>query len=567
MHLLCRIPVLAAVALSTAYSVYAFTQHRAAWCLCRSRLAISRAVQLFHAHLARTNSGESSRQSHSPEAATVASGGASTYAWTSETTSSFVGVSGLTETASSSRVSCPVAFVDCEAFDANVHAVGSFFLRHDKQVRLATKDVRCAELLERAAAQMDKLAQSCKDDDIASPGKSLVSGLLTSTAAETFMWAQRGTFSSLLLGEAITDAASAMCYVEAMTLNDPSKVRCMVVVNAIRQLELLWDAAKAWVTDSGYTRLGFDNAAESLRFELMLHMDVLDLTASNGSFHCGQELHAHQSHDDFIQLFSAVEEFNARIAKEKLPVEIEFVVRGLWTGENGQLSRVDVAPVELSNATHFIPARWFLRYPLLQWYKRYVLKILFRRHLAVLEWLEYEEGVPVRDLLISGGSSASLVGSVRDSLLTEVCVGSGLLCGHRLDRYVDSLFRPALYFALRVTRVAPRGVFVCGGLGPGLRGATAVHPPRLRPAPGPNDDDVATGAAVIGGAAPLAAGDPIVYRPECGGVLAELVDFFLLVTEEGKVAATMRTYRGEGWNVWAAQPAPVKYLNPVSSRP
>ncbi|RNC56877.1 amino acid aldolase [Trypanosoma cruzi] len=559
MYFFGRFSFLAIAVLSGAYSVYAITKYRAACCVSRARLVIPRAVSLFYASLRKNDSARDFHQhQHRDDDDHTAKDTAKPLAaqpGVARASSSAGNWSGATETSTPS-VSCPVVFVDNTNFEANVRAVVSLLLKNNKQVRLSTKGVRCPELLERAAALMEKYAVPCPEYDIISPGRPFVSGLLTSTAAETLLWARRGTFSSLLLGQPILDALSADRYVEAMTLNFSSKVRCLVVVDAVEQLELLWNAAKAWISDRGYTRLGFDNAVESLQFELMVRIDFSGDSLKK-CFWRSEEPQTLCSPRQVTQFCGKVGEFNAKLSKEKLPVGVQFVIRGLWTYENGQLSQMDIAPNVLPNAIGCTPARWFLRYPLLQWYKQYVSRNLQMRCMSILQRLGYKKQVSPEDLLTSGGSSVSLVYSAQDSTLAEVCMGAGLLCGHQLDCYVDSPFKPSLYFALSVTRVAPHRIVICSGFGHNLSGAIPVYPPQLQSINSHGadiDDDLEVGVMVLDGTPEerlISIGDPIVFRPEYSSVLAELVDSFLLITEEGEVSAVMHTYRGEGWNIWA----------------
>ncbi|KEG11359.1 amino acid aldolase [Trypanosoma grayi] len=565
MSLLGRLSCLAVALLSAAYSAYALVQYRNAWCLCRSRLVVPRAVQLFHTHLIRNSFLRTAAIVHYFHVAKGASATPPAPATESAAAAAEVAHEGTPSdhppdgAATPPRPpTCPVAFVDREAFDANVRAVGALLLSQHKHIRLSTKGVRCPELLERAAALLERLAHPCPDYDLVSPEKSFVPGLLTVTARETLLWARRGTFSSLLLGTPVVDAASAAFYVEAMTLNNQSKVRCQVVVDAVEQLQLLWAAAKAWIADRGYTRLGFDNAVESLQFNLLLLVDV-SFQPPWAQQRRGETPHALRTPPDVMQFCAAVEDFNAQVEREKMPVGVKFIVRGMWTHECGQLSHVDTAPVVVPSATCVVPARWLLRYPLLQLYKQHVSKNVSMRRRLVLHWCGYKKQVMPDNIIVGGGSSASLMWSAHDDTLNEVCVGAGLLCGHKQDRYVDSIFRPALYFALTVTRVASQEMCVCAGFGESVSpAAAAVYPPQLQRAHRTGecvDDDVEIGVRILSKTTederPVGVGEPVVFRPSHSGALAELVDAFLLVTEEGEVAANMHTYRGMKWNIWA----------------
>ncbi|HZU83270.1 MAG TPA: alanine racemase [Polyangiaceae bacterium] len=76
----------------------------------------------------------------------------------------------------------PCALIDMDAFDHNVKAVLAPLKEGKKRLRIATKSLRCPELVERVIDHAGALA----------------AGLMTYTAAETAFWAQRGQKDLLL---------------------------------------------------------------------------------------------------------------------------------------------------------------------------------------------------------------------------------------------------------------------------------------------------------------------------------------------------------------------------------
>jgi len=77
---------------------------------------------------------------------------------------------------------------------------------------------------------------------------------------------------------------------------------------------------------------------------------------------------------------------------------------------------------------------------------------------TIHEYLEREQQ-PVS--FFNGGGSGSARLSCTDASITEVTVGSGLLQSHLFDGFVDCTSKPALYFALQVTRSCGADVLCC----------------------------------------------------------------------------------------------------------
>ena len=118
----------------------------------------------------------------------------------------------------------PCALVDLDALDANAAAVAKPLAGTSKTLRLATKSVRCPDLVARVRAA-------------AGP---VVRGLMTYTAAETAFWAERGE-RDLLLAYPVGRANEAAHVAEA----NARGATAAVVVDAPEHLELLAAAARA----------------------------------------------------------------------------------------------------------------------------------------------------------------------------------------------------------------------------------------------------------------------------------------------------------------------------------
>jgi D-serine deaminase-like pyridoxal phosphate-dependent protein len=115
----------------------------------------------------------------------------------------------------------PCALVDLEAFEANARAMVAMLATPGgtgKTLRIATKSLRCPDLVQRARAL----------------GGESMRGLMTYTAAETAYWAQQGE-RDLLCGYPIATSGDAALIAQA----NASGAKACVVVDAPEHLELL----------------------------------------------------------------------------------------------------------------------------------------------------------------------------------------------------------------------------------------------------------------------------------------------------------------------------------------
>ncbi len=153
--------------------------------------------------------------------------------------------------------------------------------------------------------------------------------------------------------------------------------------------------------------------------------------------------------------------------------------------------------------------------------------------------------------IFNGGGTGSLDSSSADPSLTELAAGSGLLAGHLFDGYRGLALRPALYFALAVTRRPAPGIVTCHGGGWVASGAAGSDrlprpalPAGLQLLPREGAGEVQTPLRVPAGVE-LGLGSPVFFRPAKSGELAEHFAEYLLVQGE-RVVARAPTYRGLG---------------------
>jgi D-serine deaminase-like pyridoxal phosphate-dependent protein len=121
----------------------------------------------------------------------------------------------------------PCALVDLDAFEANVRALCDPLRGSGKTMRVATKSVRCPDLVRRVL-------------DLAGP---VAQGLMTYTAAETAFWVEKGQ-RDLLLAYPVARPAEAAVVAGA----NAGGATAAVVVDGPEHLELLAHAAREAAT-------------------------------------------------------------------------------------------------------------------------------------------------------------------------------------------------------------------------------------------------------------------------------------------------------------------------------
>lgn len=151
----------------------------------------------------------------------------------------------------------------------------------------------------------------------------------------------------------------------------------------------------------------------------------------------------------------------------------------------------------------------------------------------------------------NGGGSGSLNLTVREKELTEVTVGSGIICSHLFDYYSNIKFEPAVYFALQVVRSSDPGMVTCQGGGyiasgePGWdRVPLPVYPKGLSLVSMEGAGEVQT-PVKLSHQAKLKVGDFVVFRHAKSGELAERFNEYLVVSRS-EVVDRFQTYRGMG---------------------
>ena len=152
---------------------------------------------------------------------------------------------------------------------------------------------------------------------------------------------------------------------------------------------------------------------------------------------------------------------------------------------------------------------------------------------------------------VNGGGTGSVERTAAEPSVTEVAAGSGLYNPVLFDGYRAFAGRPATFFAAPVTRVpAPGVVTVAGGgwIASGPAGPDRLpvptYPPGLRMVPTEGAGEVQTPLRGPG-TAELAIGDRVWFRHAKAGEICEHVDVLHALAGDTLIDQ-LRTYRGEG---------------------
>ena len=153
--------------------------------------------------------------------------------------------------------------------------------------------------------------------------------------------------------------------------------------------------------------------------------------------------------------------------------------------------------------------------------------------------------------LFNGGGSGSIDTTAAEPWLSEVTIGSGLLCSHLFSYYSNIAPEPACFFALSIARTSDEGYVTCSGGGyiasgePGWEKVPVPFlPGGLKLVPMEGCGEVQT-PLIVPSSSQLSPGDPVLFRHAKAGELAEHFNENYLV-QNGQVVDVAPTYRGRG---------------------
>ena len=151
--------------------------------------------------------------------------------------------------------------------------------------------------------------------------------------------------------------------------------------------------------------------------------------------------------------------------------------------------------------------------------------------------------------IVNGAGTGSLNLALPEAALTEVTIGSGLLCSHLFDYYSNIRFEPSCYFALQAARASDPEYVTCNGGGyiasgePGWDKVPLPSWPRGLSLLGAEGcGEVQTPVRLPPGTS-IELGSPVLFRHAKAGELAERFEEYLLVSD-GRIVSRAKTYRG-----------------------
>jgi D-serine deaminase-like pyridoxal phosphate-dependent protein len=463
--------------------------------------------------------------------------------------------------AHAASLSLPCAVVDLSAFEANVSTMLSSISAGNAQnikkrkIRIATKSVRCVQLLSRMVKKCQQLPEG---DGLA--------GLMTFSAAETLALVKDGRLieddgvSHFLLCYPIGDLASARDIILAQQLANSKRSSASSSAAASSFSSLLKDIVIAVMIDSIAHIELLDQAMKlfapsaSFRLAVWLDQDMSYRPYNISSIHLGVRRSPLRSASDISAVVS------------RLSSSASLRLDGLMGYEAQIAGLPDYSPV--------LPSSWIgaLESLLKSTVKSNSLADIRVRRPAALLAAAAAANLSVKALHCNGGGSGSIEETLQDASVTEVTIGSGALCGHLFDGYSHSsnLFLPSLHILLRATRVPLRNangraqVVTCAGGGWSASGEAGqsrlpriVWPEGARYIDREGGGEVQTPVVLQNAAVDKGVGQVVVVRPTKSGESGEIFRKYVLVSRGEKneqwTFDVVNTYRGDRIDSWSGE--------------
>lgn len=195
--------------------------------------------------------------------------------------------------------------------------------------------------------------------------------------------------------------------------------------------------------------------------------------------------------------------------------------------------------------------------PIKAWIRKQAIPMIAKKR-ASIPVIFSDAGIELE--VFNGGGTGSLDSTSKENVLTEVTVGSGLLCSHLFDYYSNlnvlaSLqFEPAAFFALQVTRYPGINSLTCHGGGYIASGECGqdrapipVFPPGLKLVKAEGCGEVQTPLRLDHSVQRPLLGEAVFFRHAKAGELAEHFNEYYIFSN-GKLISKAKTYRGLGFS-------------------
>lgn len=382
----------------------------------------------------------------------------------------------------------PLAFVDLDAFDANVQYAASIATQWGKPIRVGSKSVRCEPLLRR----------------IFTVGGSAFQGILTFTVEETAWLADKGYDNLLIAYPSVQESDLKLLVLLAQTGK-----QVWMMVDDLEQAKRLSQAA----------------SVAQVTLNLCLEIDLAYRPLGIPHLHLGLRRSPIRSVDQALAFWD-----------------------GLSSLPNLRLSAVMGYEGHIAGVNDAFPGKP-LQNTLIRWIKKLSIRDLRRRRREIFAALK-QAGAPIE--LVNGGGSGSLISTLADPSVTEVTVGSGFYCSALFHHFREVHYRPAAFFALQVVRRPSSAILTCQGGGYVASGAAGedklpspVLPSGLKLLPLEGAGEVQTPLLLPPNCPSLSLGDPIIFQHAKAGELCERFNELILI-RGSKIVDCVPTYRGEG---------------------
>lgn len=382
----------------------------------------------------------------------------------------------------------PLAMVDLDKFDANVAHVAKIAREMGKTIRLGSKSIRSAALMQRIFAADPEIYR----------------GVLTFTVEETAWLADQG-FDNMIVAYPSVQPSDMT---QMVNLTRAGK-QVWLMVDSLEHLKILSAAGV--------------NAGQVLHACLEVDMAYRPLNLS--TVHLGLRRSPVRTPEQALDLMRAV---------KALPgVRLDAVM-----GYEGHIAGTgdDIPGAGIKNA--------FTRL-----LKTDSIRELTARRDQIVAWLR-TEGAELK--VINGGGSGSLISTGKDPLITEITVGSGFYASGLFHHFKEIQFQPATFFAIQIVRFPKEGMITCQGGGYVASGAVGseklplpMYPAGLHYLPLEGAGEVQTPFTLPKDCPRLELGDPIFLQHAKAGELCERFNDLWLV-KDGKLVGQVKTYRGEG---------------------
>ena len=384
----------------------------------------------------------------------------------------------------------PLMIVDLETLDANTRRLSAVAAQHGKNLRVASKSVRVPELLKR----------------ILSVGGEHFRGLMCFSVPEAKLLSDHG-FDDLLVAYPTVQRSDLDVARELVS----EGVTLSLMIDSATHVKMLADYWKA---------------QGDARMPLRVCIDH-DMSWRPGNMHVGVQRSPVRSVEEFEVVLEAVLQ------------RPELRIAGVM-GYEAQIAG-------LGDQNPFAP----LLNPAKKLLKSQSVKDVAAKRRAVAECL-VRRGVGLD--FYNGGGTGSIRTTSEEDWITEVTAGSGFLQSHLFDYYASNENKPAICFALQVTRLpqpdritCQSGGFIASGPTEADKAPIVFLPPGLRPEKTEGFGEVQTPLQVppaLRGF--LQPGDPVFFRSAKAGEIAERFNDYVLI-ENGAICGRAKTYRGLGY--------------------